>query len=68
MSTVNFYDDYPVILSSKDVRINQLEQLEELQKANNLWIGLTIVLGSISIVALISLISVNDRIKRRKDD
>ena len=66
MSTVNFYDDYPTILLSKDVRINQLEQVEELQKSNNFWIVSTIVLGSI--VVLIGLISVNNAIKKRKDD
>ena len=66
MSIVNFYDDYPTILSSKDIRINQLEQVEELQKTNNFWIGSTIVLGSV--VVLIGLIQINDTIKRRKDD
>lgn len=66
MSVVNFYDDYPTILSSKDLRINQLEQVEELQKANNFWIGSTMVLGSI--LVLIGLYYINDSIKRRKDD
>ncbi len=66
MSAVNFYDDYPTILSSKDLRINQLKQVEELQKTNNFWIASTIVLGSI--VVLMCLIYTNDTIKRRKDD
>jgi hypothetical protein len=66
MSVVNFYDDYPTILSSKDLRINQLEQVEQLQKTNKFWIGSTMVLGSI--LVLIGLYYINDSIKRRKDD
>ncbi|MCA0133752.1 hypothetical protein [Winogradskyella alexanderae] len=66
MSVVNFYDDYPTILSSKDLRINQLEQVEELHKTNNFLIGSTIVLGSI--VVLMGLYYINDSIKKRKGD
>lgn len=66
MSAVNFYDDYPTILSSKDIRINQLEQVEELQRTKNFWIGSTIVLGTV--VVLMGLFYINETFNKRKDD